>query len=59
MKGENKMKTTITCDECGESYEYDDDGKTFDCMPDGEMINGKWYCSNCLYDEDGNYLGDA
>lgn len=41
--------TTIKCDECGEEEEYLDDGVTVDCMPDGVLIDGKWYCSECCY----------
>ena len=42
------MKTNVlTCDDCNGSFEYEDDGKTFACMPDGEVVGSCWYCSDC------------
>lgn len=38
---------TIQCDNCGEVYEYEDNG-TLDVMPDGEMVGGQWRCGDCL-----------
>ena len=39
--------STLICDNCNQSFEYDDDGKTFACMPDGEVVGSCWYCSDC------------
>ena len=45
---------SITCEVCKDTVEYEDDGKTFDCMPDGVMVgNGKWVCGDCMVDENG------
>lgn len=39
---------TIHCDYCYESYEFDDDGITADCMPDGYILpTGEWMCDDC------------
>ena len=46
----------ITCRDCKETIEYDDDGVTFDCMPDGVMVDGGWVCSDCMVDAEGNTL---
>ena len=37
----------LTCDNCNGSFGYEDDGKTFACMPDGEVVGSCWYCSDC------------
>jgi len=47
------MIKTIKCDECREVYEYEDNG-TVDCMPDGELYQGNWYCYKCLRNEEVN-----
>ncbi len=36
----------ITCEECRERIEFDDDGTT-QCMPDGYLIGGEWFCDEC------------
>jgi len=39
---------TITCDFCKESYDFDDDGYTADCMPDGYILpTHEWICDAC------------
>ena len=40
-----------TCDYCKYSFEYEDDGKTFACLPDGIVVDGGWYCTDCIYCE--------
>ena len=52
------MLRTITCANCGESFEYEDDGLTVDCMPDGVLVNGgpEWVCSDCMVDASGETL---
>jgi len=59
-KGEDTMpevkEATVTCCKCGETQEYEDDGETFDCMPDGIITPDGWVCSDCLVDEDGDTL---
>lgn len=57
------MMAKITCSRCKETQEYDDDGVTFDCMPDGVMVDDPhdpftalWVCSDCMVDKDGNTL---
>ena len=37
----------LTCADCKLSYEYEEDGKTFACMPDGEVCDQRWFCSDC------------
>jgi len=39
--------SVLTCDNCNGSFKYEDDGKTFACMPDGEVVGSCWYCSDC------------
>lgn len=48
---EEMSTSTITCDECGESYEFLDDKETAACMPDGVLLAGNWYCeqNGCSY----------
>jgi len=41
--------TSITCDGCGEVYEFIETG-TVDSMPDGELVDGNWYCWRCIRD---------
>ena len=50
------VKAEITCCKCGQTYSYDDDGKTFACMPDGIMVSREWVCSDCMVDEEGETL---
>lgn len=47
-----KMLTTIVCDYCGTSFEYEDDGVSLDCLPDGALHEGSWYCSDCIAEEE-------
>ena len=50
---ENKIKMTLStliCDNCNQSFEYEDDGETFACMPDGEVVGSCWYCSDCCFE---------
>ena len=48
---------SITCQACNETMDYDDDGVTFDCMPDGVMVgDGKWVCGDCMVDDNGETL---
>ena len=52
---------TIQCDRCEEWVEYQDDGATVDCMPDGVLVlaadgSPGWVCSECMVDDDGNTL---
>ena len=42
--------STLICDNCNQSFEYEDDGKTFDCMPDGKVVGSRWYCSDCCFE---------
>ncbi len=51
-------RASITCSVCKETIEYDDDGITVDCMPDGVFPGGgeAWVCSDCMVDDDGNTL---
>ena len=44
--------STLICDKCNQSFEYEDDGETFACMPDGEVVGSCWYCSNCCGDDE-------
>lgn len=47
----------VTCSKCGEEQEYDDDGETFACMPDGILPgDGTWVCADCMVDKGGNTL---
>ena len=39
--------SVLTCDNCNGSVEDEDDGKTFACMHDGEVVGSCWYCSDC------------
>ncbi len=60
---------SITCDICGESYEYEDEDHTgrdwidAEALPDGYFVDGMWICDKCgscpecgrsLEKEDGN-----
>ncbi len=49
---------SITCSRCNYSEEYEDDGVSLDCMPDGILVNGgpEWVCDECMVDSDGNTL---
>ncbi|KKK90835.1 hypothetical protein LCGC14_2719010 [marine sediment metagenome] len=43
----------VTCCRCGETFEYEDDGVTMGCMPDGAFLHfqeNEWACSDCLED---------
>ena len=42
--------STLVCDNCNQSFEYEDDGETFACMPDGEVVGSYWYCSDCCFE---------
>ena len=47
------METTmskIKCNKCGEVEEFEDDGVSVDCMPDGCMVADEWFCSDCCYE---------
>jgi hypothetical protein len=45
---------SINCEVCKDTVEYKDDGITFDCMPDGVMVDSKkWVCGDCIVDENG------
>jgi hypothetical protein len=47
----NPIKTTknkVKCWDCGIEIEFDDDGITTDCMPDGYILpNHQWVCDEC------------
>ena len=42
--------STLVCDNCNQSFEYEDDGETFACMPDGEVVGSYWYCRDCCFE---------
>ncbi|KKL78000.1 hypothetical protein LCGC14_2029240 [marine sediment metagenome] len=45
------IKNTIECHHCHEVIEFDDDGVTAQCMPDGCIgEDGRWYCDDCCYE---------
>ena len=48
----------LTCTRCKETIEYEDDGVSTDCMPDGVFLEdgSEWVCSDCMVDDDGNTL---
>ncbi len=46
----------ITCADCKESFDYDDDTVdgvgSADCLPDGYLLpNGEWVCADCKESE--------
>lgn len=43
------VSNTVVCGKCLVMIEFDDDG-TVDCMPDGAIEDGKWYCDDCCYE---------
>lgn len=44
------IKRTIQCHHCKKVFEYEEpkDYDGVDLMPDGELEDGNWYCSDCL-----------
>ena len=49
---ESNVTSTITCDYCHQSYEYEDDAVdgvgTLECLPDGYFLpSGEWMCDTC------------
>lgn len=52
-----EIEATIICHgTCKETFTYTDDGVSVDCMPDGCLLDGKWYCDECIRDKNGNLL---
>ncbi|KKN83824.1 hypothetical protein LCGC14_0294770 [marine sediment metagenome] len=54
---------TIICSRCQTVAEYDDDGKSLDCLPDGVFVDdsgspfdGLWVCSECMVGNNGDTL---
>lgn len=42
------IKNRVKCWDCGIEIEFDDDGITAECLPDGWILpNGEWVCSDC------------
>ena len=44
------MTNHIECSHCHEIYEYEDDGETYNCMPNGVFPYGglDWLCDECM-----------
>ncbi len=40
------MTNSIKCSDCGEKFEFEDDGTTVS-MPDGYIRGDDWYCDDC------------
>lgn len=39
---------TVTCKTCKRDFDYEDDGVSVACMPDGAIVGNKWHCDDCI-----------